>query len=289
MARRSPTWESSSSRLSTTDRGISDEYDNPIERLQLLAGDDDAISAFLDDIDVRSPREREMLGEIARSSVLVRPERLHADHRRVLVALESLRRHGHHGSRAAGSMGPLRLVIRYLIELVARFIVVSHVKNVATNMRNLYWLREMEAPDGSPDFKLLRPLRLDAQALNEIVKVRELGVPTFLLLLAIPALASLWRLASGFTFAHWWVALLLGVAGITVGLGISWVVLRGTALASRRIRLSLTPPLRDLWTTIGHCGNPPRDKSRTFAIVAITLTVGVWIVLPILVTISLAA
>jgi hypothetical protein len=274
--------EPSSSRPSTSEVGGSDEYDNPIERLQLLAGDDDAIAAFLDDIDVQSPREREMLGEIARRRVLARPERFDADHKRVLVAMESLRRHGHHGSRAAGSLGPLRSVVRYLVELVARFIVVGHLKNVAVNLRNLYWMRELEAPDGSAEFKLLRPARFDAQALHEIVKARELGVPTFLLLLLVPALASLWRLASGFTFEHWWVALVLGIAGILIGLGISWIVLRGTALASRRIRLSLTPPLRDLWATIGNCGqSPPRDRSRTFAVVAI--------ILPLLVTLSLAA
>ena len=281
--------EPSSNRPPTSDDGVSEEYDNPIERMQLLGGDDDAIAAFLDDIDVQSPREREMLGEIARSSVLARPERFDADHKRVLVAMESLRRHGHHGSQAAGSVGPLRILVRLLIELVARFIVVGHLKSVARNMRNLYWMREMEAPERSSEFKLLRRARLDAQALNEIVNARELGVPTFLLLLLVPAVASMWRLASGFTFAHWWVAVLLGCTGILIGLGISWVVLRGTALASRRIRLSLTPPLTDLWKTIGNCGqNPPRDQSRKFAIIAIALTLGVWIILPLLVTLSLA-
>jgi hypothetical protein len=31
---------------------------------------------------------------------------------------------------------------------------------------------------------------------------------------------------------------------------------------------------------VGNCGTPPKDKSRQFAIVAISLTVGAWIVLP---------
>ena len=34
--------------------------DTPLERLELLAGDDAAISSFLDELDVRGPREREM-------------------------------------------------------------------------------------------------------------------------------------------------------------------------------------------------------------------------------------
>jgi hypothetical protein len=36
-------------------------YDNPLERLQLLGSDDAAIAAFLDEIDERVPRDREML------------------------------------------------------------------------------------------------------------------------------------------------------------------------------------------------------------------------------------
>jgi hypothetical protein len=270
-------------------QGADDAYDNPIERIQLLGGDDEAISAFLDDIEVSSPREREMLGEIARTTALARPDRFESDHTRVLVTLESLRRHGYHGARGPASLGPLRTLVRFLVELVARYVVVSHVKGVVTNMRNLYWIREMQARDGSRERELLQPARLDAQALVEITRSREIGVPTFVLGgILLPLTLTLWRLASGFTFEHWWVAVVVGVVGILVGLGASWVILRGAALASRRIRLSIATPLQDLWATIGSCGRPPRDRSRTFATVAVSLTVGVWIVLPLLVTLSLA-
>jgi hypothetical protein len=106
-------------------------YDSPLERLQLLGEDDAAIAAFLDEIDVRSPRERVMLGEMARTGPLARRDRFEADHRRAVVALESLRRHGHHGTRARKSSGPLHAPVRFLVELVARYVVVSHVKNSA--------------------------------------------------------------------------------------------------------------------------------------------------------------
>jgi hypothetical protein len=273
----------------TTPAELDELYDNPLERLQLLAGDDSAIAAFLDEIDVRSPREREMLAEIARASALARPQRLETDWARVLVALESLRRHGYHGSRAGSALGRFRLFARFFVELVARYVVVAYVKKVALDLRNLFWLREMEAPNGSDDELRLQRARLDAQALVEITRSRELGIPTFVLGgLLIPAGVSIWRLANGFTFEHWWVAVLVGVTGVVVGLAISWVVLRGAALASRRIRLSVGEPLNDLWLTVGSCGTPPRDQSRRFAVVAISLTVGAWIVLPILVTLSLA-
>ena len=77
-----------------TEKELTELYDNPLERLQLLGSDDAAISAFLDELDVRGPREREMLRELARTTPLDRPDRFEADHRRVVAALESLRRHG---------------------------------------------------------------------------------------------------------------------------------------------------------------------------------------------------
>jgi len=269
--------------------GADRAYDNPIERIQLLGGDDDAIAAFLDDIEVSSPREREMLAEIARTTALARPERFEQDHGRVLVSLESLRRHGYHGSRAAASLGHVRTIVRFLVELVARYVVVSHVKNVVVNLRNLYWIREMQATEGSRELELLQVARQDAQALVEITKSRELGVPTFMLGgILLPLTLTVWRLASGFTYDHWWVAVLVGLVGVLVGLGASWVILRGAALASRRVRLSVARPLEALWVTIGNCGTPPKDRSRKFAVVAVSLTIGVWIVLPLLVTLSLA-
>ena len=94
-------------------------YDNPLERLQLLGSDDAAIAAFLDEIEVRGPRDREMLRELARPSPLARPERFDVDHRRVLVALESLRRHGWHGAQAGSGVPLLHTPIRFLVELVA--------------------------------------------------------------------------------------------------------------------------------------------------------------------------
>ena len=264
-----------------------DDHVNALERLQLLSGDDAAIEAFLDEIDVTSPRAREMLVELARRTTLARPERFFNDHRRAVAALESLRRHGFRGSRAASGLGPLTAFVRWGIELVARYIVVSYVQTVTTDMRNLYLMREIEAADGSHEMKLLRAARFDAAALVEIVRSRALGVPTFVIGgLLLPLFASLYRLATGLTFDDWVTATILGVVGVLVGVTISWFLLRGTALASGRIRLSVREPLRELWASVGNCGNPPRDHSRRFAVVGITLTLGVWIVVPTLVGLS---
>jgi hypothetical protein len=263
--------------------------ENPIERLALLAGDDSAIAGFLDDLDVRSPREREMLVELSRGGPVLAPERFDADHRRTVASLETLGRHGYHGSRAGSSLGPFEAVVRWGVQLVARYIVVSYLRDIANELRNLYWLREMQAVPGSDIHDMLRKARLEAEGLREIFKRRTIGVPSFVIGgLALPLAATVARVADGFAFSNWWIALIVGFVGASIGVGISWIVLRGTAMASRRARLTTGDALERLWETIGNCRRPPRDQSRTFTIVAVVLTLGVWIVLPTLVGIALA-
>ena len=267
---------------------LEEQYDNPLERLQLLGGNDDAIAAFLDEIDVRGPRDREMLRELARHVA--------AREARALRSRSPARRSSRSRAFAATAttartrdedLGPLRTPVRFLVELVARYVVVSHVKNVAMNLRNLYWLREMQAEPGSPEVALLRKARFDAQALVDITKSREIGVPTFVIGgLLIPAGLSLWRLASG-TTREWWIALLVGAIGVAVGL-LDLLVRPPRRRAGEPADPPLgLRPLAELWRTLGSCGLPPKDQSRRFAIVAISLTLGVWIVLPLLVTLSL--
>jgi hypothetical protein len=273
----------------TEPRTQHDAIDNPIERLELLAGDDDAISSYLDDLEVQSPREREMLSELARSRALDDPIGFPAAHRRAVAALESLGRHGYHGARSGARLGPLGVVVRYLVQLVARFVVVSYLRQASTDLRNLYWLREMEAEDGSEEMKELRGARLDAEGLVVVFTRRQLGLPSFVVggaLISIVATAG--RAAQGVAFSTWWAALVTGLFGALVGVGGSWVILRGAALASRRIRLSTRGPLERVWAAIGHCGKPPRDQSRTFALVGITLTVGAWLILPAVVALAFA-
>jgi hypothetical protein len=42
------------------------------------------------------------------------------------------------------------------------------------------------------------------------------------------------------------------------------------------------------WNTIGWCGNLPQGSARTFVLVSVGLTLGCWILVPILVGIALA-
>lgn len=264
-----------------------EEIDNPIERLKLLGGNDDEIAKYLDALEVTSPREREMLYEISRTLPLARLEEFPQAHRNMVEALESLARHGYHGTGAGQRLGPLRAVVRWGVRLVGRYVVVSYVKNAATQMRNLYVLREIQALPGGPERRELHRARLDAERMLEALKTRELAVPTFVVGGAlIPLFATLGR-ATGLLGSTAW-ALALAVAGILIALVASWFILRGAALASRRIRLATRGPAEALWKAIGWCGKPPRDQSRTFVVVSVGLTVGSWILVPILVGIAVA-
>jgi hypothetical protein len=128
---------------------------------------------------------------------------------------------------------------------------------------------------------------MDAERLVEVLQTKELGLPTFLIGGAlVPVFASVGR-ATGLLKSTTW-ASVLAVAGLVIALVGSWVILRGAALASRRIRLSTRGPLQALWDTIGWCGKPPKDQSRTFVIVSVALTVGSWIIVPILIGIAFA-
>jgi hypothetical protein len=68
---------------------------------------------------------------------------------------------------------------------------------------------------------------------------------------------------------------------------LAWLLLQGAALAHRRSRLIMQAPLAELWETIGHCGSPPEDNGRDFALVAIGLTGLIWFVLPVIAFVAL--
>jgi hypothetical protein len=264
-----------------------DVVDNPLEKLELLTRDEEALAEFLEEIDAATPRDREMLGELARTTTLADPARFPLAHRRAVASLETLGRHGYHGSLVASVAGPAKNIVRWLVQLVARFVVVSYLRQVSIEMRNLYWLREMETDARAPEREELRRAREDADALVSIFKRREIGLPSFVIgAVLIPVFATGWRVTQGVAFRNIWVAVVTGIVTILVVVGGSWVILRGAAMASRRIRLSTRPALDDVWRTVGSCGRPPKDHSRRFAVIAITLTVGAWVVLPVAVALA---
>jgi hypothetical protein len=105
----------------------------------------------------------------------------------------------------------------------------------------------------------------------------------------VPIVLALVRLIQGLDLGSWWVATITLVAGGLVVWLISAVILRGAAMASRRIRLATTAPLSALWDVVGSAGQPPRDQSRKFAVIAIMLTTLAWVVVPAAIAVAVLA
>jgi hypothetical protein len=66
----------------------------------------------------------------------------------------------------------------------------------------------------------------------------------------------------------------------------SWVILRGAAVARRRIVLTTERPFTALYETIGRCGNPPGDSSKQFALIAMTILIIGWALVPLIAVIG---
>ena len=108
-------------------------------------------------------------------------------------------------------------------------------------MRNLYVLREAQALPESKERLELSRARRDGDRIVDALEARELGLPTFLVAGAIvPVVAAIGRITGVLHSTLW--GTVIGVVGMLIALAASWVILRGTALASRRIRLATTGP-----------------------------------------------
>src|SRR4051812_16433840 len=156
-------------------KSVFDDVDDWLDRVQLVDEGDEEIAKFLDSLDLHGPQEREMLEELARKAPLARPDEFTAAHRRAVTAMETLGRHGYHSAVLPRWLKPTAF-FRFFVELVARYVVVSYLRNLSTQMRNLYWLRAFETPEGTPERRMLNRAGLEAQGLRVVFKGRERGL-----------------------------------------------------------------------------------------------------------------
>lgn len=260
---------------------ILDELHDQLEQFRLLSDrDQEATDRVLSELGASGRVEQEMVQEMAATRPLARPERVLEAHQVAMHALEVLSRNG---SRPPSQLrlGLLTGVARFFVQQVIRYIVRTHQRHAVDAIRDLYARRiAWMAPD-NPSRMLLLRARLDVERAAPSLKKNPGGLPTFLLGgAAVSSIAQGVRRAAdaaagsrvGFLVAMAVTFVLLAAA--------SWVILRGAAVARRRIRVSLEHPLGALWQTIGWCGRPPKDEARTFALVAIVLTVAGWLLIP---------
>jgi len=264
------------------------ESDNLLEELseqldrtrRLLTGaTDEAVIEAMGEYGGESTVEAQITAEMAATATLAQPERFLDAHRLAMHALEVLDRHGFRDPRLA-NIGPLKKPAEQVVKFIARSIVRSYEETILRRLRKLYVQREAQSAPTSRERKALARARVDVERLMPDYRAGG-GLPALLLGGAAVSLfgwVSPWlsRVNTGEATVRWIVFGVLTVLFFTL----AWLLLRGSAVAHRRSRLVMQQPLAALWQTIGRCGIPPQDDSRTYATVAIGLTALIWFIVP---------
>lgn len=252
---------------------VLDEIGDRLDAFRKLSKDDQAgADAILDEFEVSGKAEQDIVFELSARKPLYLPGRFEEAHRLAMHSLEVLDRNGARGPKLP-KLGPLQPVASYFVQLVTRFIVRNHQDRVIKAIKNLYIRRETQCAKDAVERHMLRRARIDAERIAPTLKKNPLGVPTFLLGGAFLSgiLSFLGGAAQSAQSGK--LALIIATVVLTlVTLGVSYVVLVGSAVARKRIKLTLDRPTRALWETIGACGKPPKDDAKQFALIAIILS-----------------
>ncbi len=260
---------------------VLDELAERLHRFTALRKTDSAAAdAVLDEWGATGDIDRDIVVELAGEVPLAYPERFQEAHALAMRALEVLDRNGARRVRVRGA-GPLRPVAEFAAQLVTRLIVRSYQSTVIDRLRDLYSRRLAWCATDDPSRMALVRARLDTHRATSAYKHKGTGLPTFLVGGAVvSSLGSVLR--GGAEAAGGSAAAAVAATAVVFILlaAASWAILRGAAVARRRIRLTVDRPLTALYQTIGRCGRPPRDNARTVALYAILLTVVAGLVVP---------
>lgn len=261
---------------------VLDELDEQLERFRLLRKSDEAATdELLDTLGATTEVDRDIVLQLSATRVLGSFGRFDAAHNLAMRSLEVLDRNGARPASAPKWLGPLRPVAATLIQWVCRFIVKQHQAKLVDRIGDLYERRIAWSDPRSPERQRLFMAARDVRRVAETYKGSAVGVPTFLLGgAAISGVGGALRQAADAALGNQ-IAAYLAVIVITAVFGaLAWVIVRGSAVARRRIRLTVERPMEALWETIGRAGDPPKDQARTFALYGIALTALSWLVVP---------
>ncbi|MCB2223948.1 MAG: hypothetical protein KQH83_07205 [Actinobacteria bacterium] len=260
---------------------VLDDLERQFDTFQALRKSDGAAAdAVLEGLGAQGDVDRDIVLELSAPRPLGHPERFPEAHRLAVRGLEVLDRNGGRGVSVRG-LGPLGPVAAFLTQQMTQFIVRSHQSNVASSMLHLYERREANAAPGDPALPLLRRARIQMQRLTPGFKKNALGVPIFVIGGALlSTILSLTQRALASALSSLWGRV---IATVVIGLimaAVAWVIVRGAAVARRRIKLSLDGPVAALWETIGRCGDPPRDPAKVFGLIGIVIALLPWVLIP---------
>jgi hypothetical protein len=259
-----------------------DDFSAKIEAFRVFAGNDQArADEIFESLGGKGRVERDMVQQLGWTRPLHKPDQFERAHRTFMKSVEVLYRNGHRPA-AFGGWGPLQPLSDYLIQLVTRFIVRNQVQALVDAVQQLYLRRWTSSPHQSVESEMLRRAARQIEEVAPGYKGRSLGLPTFLLGGAFVSsvtgvLGSL--VESGASNRP-----LLAVVGVLLYAFLvfaGWCVVRGAAVARRRIRLSLEQPVAALWDVVGAAGDPPKDQSAKLALGALVVMGLTAVVLPV--------
>jgi hypothetical protein len=256
-----------------------------IDALRVLRADSpEEKGRLLEEIGGPGKVEQEIVGQLSKIKPLWLPAEFPEAHRMAMRSLEVLDRNGVRSAPMPKVLGPLGPLAGVVVQLVTRWIVRGYQNSLVTNIRQLYERREANSIWGSPAHVMLRRARINAVQVEQGLRSNPVGVPGFLLGgAALSGLSSAigGALAQAVTDDRGRIAMGVGLGALLLGL--SWVAIYAASIARRRIRLTTDQPVQALWDTIGAAGDPPRDHSYQFALVAIVLMVLASLAVPIVV------
>jgi hypothetical protein len=268
---------------------VIDELSERLEQFRVLRKSDEAATdQLLDELGAHERVDRDIVLELSATTVLGQPDRFRAAHQLAMRGLEVLDRNGARGAKLA-KVGPFEPIAQFWVQFFTRFIVRNYEADVIDAIRNLYTRRLAWCGPNDPGKPLLVQARIDAVRATPSYKRNAVGLPAFLLggavvstLFGVLRSTVDWALGSQVAVV---IATLVLVGVLAFA---SWAILKGAAVARRRIRLTTEQPLRALWETIGRCGKPPEDQARQFAVIALVVVLVGFLVIPAAITFIIA-
>lgn len=262
-----------------------DELDEKFAAFQAFRkGDGPEANEILSGFGAQDDVDKDIVLEVSAPRPLGHPDKFPAAHRLTVRALEVLDRNGARSVQMGA--GPLKPIGSFIAQQVTQFIVRSHMAAVTDEMLRLYSRREANAAPDDPQGRMLMVARIQMERLSPGFKRNALGAVAFLAGgAAVSWIANAAAAAARAATSNLWTEI---TATVLIGLvifGLAWTIVRGAAVARRRIQLTLDGPVKALWQTIGRCGTPPKDPSQLFALIGIILAALPWVIVPIVVAI----
>jgi len=250
-----------------------DDLVNRLDAFQLLRNSTGAdADAVLTELGATSKIDRQIVLELGAKLPLGLPHRFEEAHGLAVRSLEVLDRNGHRDIPVP-NLSFFSHVVRFLVQIVTQFIVRSYIGSVIDSMYRLYERREAASPAAWEHLPMLVRARIHTERIRPGFKRSKLALPAFLFGGAIlsPLIGVLQGAIGG--LGNKTVRLFLYAIIFLVLTAVSWILVHGSAVARRRIRLTAEDPVKALYQVIGRCGKPPGNMSTLFAVLSLILTI----------------